>query len=74
MSAGGVLNPQKISRFGGYFDTFFVQVLLASSSMANTLGWQSKGFNYGFVDYDDPAAAERAMQTLNGRRVHNVVC
>ncbi|KAF2181926.1 hypothetical protein K469DRAFT_670298 [Zopfia rhizophila CBS 207.26] len=33
--------------------------------------FQSKGFNYGFVEYDDPAAAERAMQTLNGRRVHN---
>ncbi|KAL9104853.1 MAG: hypothetical protein Q9163_000239 [Psora crenata] len=31
----------------------------------------SKGFNYGFVDYDDPGAAERAMQNLNGRRVHN---
>jgi len=28
------------------------------------------GFNYGFVEYDDPGAAERAMQTLNGRRVH----
>ncbi|KAF2197019.1 hypothetical protein GQ43DRAFT_226605 [Delitschia confertaspora ATCC 74209] len=33
--------------------------------------FQSKGFNYGFVEYDDPGAAERAMQTLNGRRVHN---
>ncbi|KEQ95805.1 hypothetical protein AUEXF2481DRAFT_4759 [Aureobasidium subglaciale EXF-2481] len=32
--------------------------------------FQSKGFNYGFVEYDDPLAAERAMQTLNGRRVH----
>ncbi|EHK99901.1 RNA-binding, RBD [Glarea lozoyensis ATCC 20868] len=31
---------------------------------------QAKGFNYGFVEYDDPGAAERAMQTLNGRRVH----
>ncbi|KAL8821122.1 MAG: hypothetical protein Q9191_007374 [Dirinaria sp. TL-2023a] len=30
----------------------------------------SKGFNYGFVEYDDPGAAERAMSTLNGRRVH----
>lgn len=30
----------------------------------------SKGYNYGFVEYDDPGAAERAMQTLNGRRVH----
>ncbi|MCJ1413379.1 hypothetical protein MMC19_007484 [Ptychographa xylographoides] len=30
----------------------------------------SKGFNYGFIEYDDPGAAERAMQTLNGRRVH----
>lgn len=29
------------------------------------------GFNYGFVEYDDPAAAERGMQTLNGRRIHN---
>ncbi|KAM7187750.1 hypothetical protein V8F33_011057 [Rhypophila sp. PSN 637] len=28
------------------------------------------GYNYGFVEYDDPGAAERAMSTLNGRRVH----
>lgn len=34
---------------------------------------QAKGFNYGFVEYDDPAAAERAMATLNGRRVHQSV-
>ncbi|OAP62729.1 hypothetical protein AYL99_01956 [Fonsecaea erecta] len=32
--------------------------------------FNSKGFNYGFVEYDDPGAAERAMTTLNGRRVH----
>ncbi|KAL1969292.1 hypothetical protein VTN77DRAFT_9484 [Rasamsonia byssochlamydoides] len=32
--------------------------------------YQSKGLNYGFVEYDDPGAAERAMQTLNGRRIH----
>lgn len=42
------------------------------------LGWltkiQAKGFNYGFIEYDDPGAAERAMQTLNGRRVHQSVC
>ncbi|KAF2005586.1 hypothetical protein P154DRAFT_423815 [Amniculicola lignicola CBS 123094] len=31
----------------------------------------SKGFNYGFIEYDDPQAAERAMATLNGRRIHN---
>ncbi|KAI1812029.1 hypothetical protein GGS20DRAFT_587881 [Poronia punctata] len=30
----------------------------------------AKGYNYGFVEYDDPGAAERAMATLNGRRVH----
>lgn len=30
----------------------------------------SKGFNYGFIEYDDPGAAERAMQTLNGRSIH----
>lgn len=34
---------------------------------------QAKGYNYGFVEYDDPGAAERAMQTLNGRRVHQAV-
>ncbi|KAK8915455.1 Oligouridylate-binding protein 1 [Metarhizium anisopliae] len=33
----------------------------------------AKGFNYGFVEYDDPGAAERAMSTLNGRRVHQSV-
>lgn len=33
----------------------------------------SKGFNYGFVEFDDPGAAERAMQTLNGRRIHQSV-
>ncbi|RMJ23945.1 hypothetical protein PHISP_05193 [Aspergillus sp. HF37] len=32
--------------------------------------FNSKGYNYGFVEYDDPGAAERAMQTLNGRRIH----
>lgn len=32
--------------------------------------YQAKGYNYGFVEYDDPQSAERAMQTLNGRRVH----
>lgn len=34
---------------------------------------QAKGSNYGFVEYDDPAAAERAMSSLNGRRVHSTV-
>ncbi|KAK9453613.1 hypothetical protein V1511DRAFT_448780, partial [Dipodascopsis uninucleata] len=29
-----------------------------------------RGFNYGFVEYDDPAAAQTAMQTLNGRHIH----
>lgn len=32
--------------------------------------FHSKGYNYGFIEFDDPGAAERAMQTLNGRRVH----
>ncbi|KFA80433.1 hypothetical protein S40288_07050 [Stachybotrys chartarum IBT 40288] len=30
----------------------------------------ANGFKYGFVEYDDPGAAERAMQTLNGGRVY----
>jgi nucleolysin TIA-1/TIAR len=33
----------------------------------------TKGHNYGFVEFDDPGAAERAMQTLNGRRIHQSV-
>ena len=36
--------------------------------------YNSKGYNYGFVEFDDPGAAERAMQTLNGRRIHQSVC
>ncbi|CAG8955953.1 hypothetical protein HYALB_00001820 [Hymenoscyphus albidus] len=39
-------------------------------SISSPTDLQNKGFNYGFVEYDDPGAAERAMQTLNGRRVH----
>ncbi|KAF1951162.1 hypothetical protein CC80DRAFT_425107 [Byssothecium circinans] len=35
------------------------------------VSFNSKGFNYGFVEFDDPGAADRAMTTLNGRRVHN---
>lgn len=40
----------------------------------NTPNQQAKGYNYGFVEYDDPGAAARAMETLNGRRVHQSVC
>ncbi|KAK9474385.1 nuclear and cytoplasmic polyadenylated RNA-binding protein pub1 [Dipodascopsis tothii] len=29
-----------------------------------------KGFNYGFVEYDDPNSAQAALQTLNGRHIH----
>ncbi|KAL4873677.1 hypothetical protein BDV12DRAFT_182067 [Aspergillus spectabilis] len=32
--------------------------------------FNNKGSNYGFVEFDDPGAADRAMQTLNGRRIH----
>jgi hypothetical protein len=35
--------------------------------------FHSKGLNYGFIDYDDPGAAERAMATLNGRKIHGNV-
>ncbi|KAL4782012.1 hypothetical protein BJX76DRAFT_305821 [Aspergillus varians] len=36
----------------------------------NEQQFNNKGANYGFVEFDDPGAAERAMQTLNGRRIH----
>lgn len=35
--------------------------------------FHNRGLNYGFVEFDDPGAAERAMQTLNGRRIHQSV-
>lgn len=44
-----------------------------SLPLLTVISVQSKGLNYGFVEYDDPGAAERAMSTLNGRRVHQSV-
>lgn len=41
--------------------------------MLTFMSVQNKGLNYGFVEYDDPGAAERGMATLNGRRVHQSV-
>ena len=46
---------------------------LSTNRHSNADDLQAKGFNYGFVEYDDPGAADRAMQTLNGRRVHQSV-
>lgn len=54
-----------------FFWNFNHQKSLASLHTANSI--KSKGFNYGFIEYDDPGAAERAMATLNGRRVHQAV-
>ena len=51
---------------------FSPQFLYATCYLTDLI-LQSKGFNYGFIEYDDPGAAERAMQTLNGRRVHQQV-
>ncbi|KAF2740158.1 hypothetical protein EJ04DRAFT_234076 [Polyplosphaeria fusca] len=48
-----------------------VKIIPDKSSSASPSPIGEKGFNYGFVEYDDPGAAERAMQTLNGRRIHN---
>ncbi|KAF2462167.1 hypothetical protein BDY21DRAFT_277717 [Lineolata rhizophorae] len=45
--------------------------IIPDKNVSSPQAFQSKGFNYGFVEFDDPGAAERAMQTLNGRRVHN---
>ena len=52
-----------------------IRSCIRSRSFANTcfLVAQNKGYNYGFVEYDDPGAAESAMQNLNGRRVHQSV-
>ena len=50
-----------------------VLVSRASRGLQLLIRVKSKGFNYGFIEYDDPGAAERAMATLNGRRVHQAV-
>ncbi|KAK5103188.1 E3 ubiquitin-protein ligase pub1 [Lithohypha guttulata] len=44
---------------------------VVSAKIIPDKNFQSKGLNYGFVEFDDPGAAERAMNSLNGRRVHN---
>ncbi|KNG48617.1 nuclear and cytoplasmic polyadenylated rna-binding protein pub1 [Stemphylium lycopersici] len=46
-------------------------VKIIPDKTASSPSFNSKGFNYGFVEYDDPGAAERGMATLNGRRIHN---
>lgn len=43
------------------------------SNILRFLQMQNKGYNYGFIEYEDPASAERAMQTLNGRSIHQNV-
>ena len=45
----------------------------AQQTLMSSQQFNSKGYNYGFVEFDDPGAAERAMQTLNGRRIHQSV-
>lgn len=44
--------------------------IIPDKNPASQAQFAQKGFNYGFVEYDDPGAAERAMSSLNGRRVH----
>ncbi|GAB7334417.1 hypothetical protein MBLNU13_g06423t1 [Cladosporium sp. NU13] len=85
MSAGGTIRraapePNKRALYVGGLDPRVTEEVLRQ--IFETTGhvqnvkiipdknFQSKGYNYGFVEYDDPGAAERAMQTLNGRRVH----
>ena len=51
----------------------YVKSTLTRASKLTFHQFQSKGLNYGFVEYDDPANAERASQNLNGRRVHQSV-
>lgn len=52
---------------------FFFSLLFSLFGLHADWFLEAKGYNYGFVEYDDPGAAERAMQTLNGRRVHQSV-
>ncbi|KAI7609354.1 hypothetical protein KC343_g12341 [Hortaea werneckii] len=85
MSAGGTVRraapePNKRALYVGGLDPRVTEDVLKqifettghvqSVKIIPDKNFQSKGYNYGFVEYDDPQSAERAMQTLNGRRVH----
>lgn len=84
-SAGGVVRraapePNKRALYVGGLDPRVTEDVLkqifettghvTSVKVIPDKNFNSKGFNYGFVEYDDPGAADRAMNTLNGRRVH----
>ena len=49
-------------------------IVAIGASLLTLYQFNSRGYNYGFVEYDDPGAAERAMQTLNGRLFNQSVC
>ncbi|KAH8599625.1 hypothetical protein B0O99DRAFT_649625 [Bisporella sp. PMI_857] len=61
-------SPNKRALYVGGLDPRVTEDNVKIIPDKNVGAFQSKGFNYGFVEYDDPGAAERAMQTLNGRR------
>jgi hypothetical protein len=60
-------------RYNPTLDVTTVSSMIRRVSTDLSNQFASKGFNYGFVEFDDPGAAERAMQTLNGRRIHQSV-
>jgi nucleolysin TIA-1/TIAR len=85
MSPGGTIRraapePNKRALYVGGLDPRVTEEVLkqifettghvSSVKIIPDKNYNSKGFNYGFVEYDDPGAADRAMNTLNGRRVH----
>ena len=59
----------------GCFPVYTKHRVPASYFLANPklFKLQNKGANYGFVEYDDPGAAEAAMAQLNSRKVLNSV-
>ncbi|KAJ5166908.1 Oligouridylate-binding protein 1 [Penicillium canariense] len=74
--SGGMMSPTSA---GGYTPRVTEDILkqifettghVVSVKIIPDKNFNSKGYNYGFVEFDDPGAAERAMQTLNGRRIH----
>jgi hypothetical protein len=43
------------------------------SFLSNYRQYQHGGLNYGFVEFNDHRSAEQALQTLNGRKIYNMV-
>ncbi len=46
-----------------------MSVRSVSRRFTNKFQFTNGGLNYGFIEFDDPASAELAVENLNGRQI-----